>query len=93
VIPALETLPVSRIVSAAGAVVMTSIILLAIGLGFPTPAAAQAVQRPASAPIVSDTAVERGRYAVSNSRPPHLSYTHPANATLTALPVKQGRLR
>lgn len=33
-IPAFQTLRVSRIVSAAGAVVMTTLILLAIGLGF-----------------------------------------------------------
>jgi hypothetical protein len=68
VIPALETLSVSRIVSAAGAVVMTSIILLAIGLGFPTRVAAQAVQRPASAPIANGLTVECGRYPVSISK-------------------------
>ena len=90
-IPALETLPVSRIVSAAGAVVMTSIILLAIGLGFPTRAAAQAVQRPASAPMTSGSVVQRGRYADLNSRPHCLSYTRPANVMLPALPAKQGR--
>jgi hypothetical protein len=42
VIAALKDLTTARIVSAAGAVVMTSIILLAIGLGFPASASAQA---------------------------------------------------
>jgi len=67
VIPALETLPVSRIVSAAGAVVITSVILLGIGLGFPARATAGPEQRPASALIASSASVERGRYLVSIS--------------------------
>jgi hypothetical protein len=60
VISAFHTLPVSRIVSALGAVVMTSVLLLAIGLGFPRRATVQAAQRPASALWVSSSAVEGG---------------------------------
>ncbi len=41
----------SRIASAAGAVVITSVILLAIGLGFSTRASAQAVARSSGAPV------------------------------------------
>lgn len=40
----------SRIAGAAGALVITSAILLAIGLGFPPSSSAQAAQRPASTP-------------------------------------------
>jgi hypothetical protein len=39
----------SRIASAAGALVITSVILLAIGLGFSTRVSAQAVQPPSGA--------------------------------------------
>jgi hypothetical protein len=48
---ATKALPASRILSAAGALLITSALMLAVGLGFPPPAAAQAVQRPASLPI------------------------------------------
>lgn len=78
-IPDTNDLRTSRIASAAGAVVITSVILLAIGLGFSTRVSAQAVQRSASAPIVSKApavrvaasatsaaapSAERGRYLV-----------------------------
>jgi hypothetical protein len=43
----------SRIASAAGALVITSVILLAIGLGFSTRVSAQAAQRQSSAPVAA----------------------------------------
>jgi hypothetical protein len=71
----------SRIAGAAGALVITSAILLAVGLGFAPATSAQAVQRPASAPIQpkapavkvatasgpAAASVERGRYLVATS--------------------------
>jgi mono/diheme cytochrome c family protein len=72
----------SRIAGAAGAVVITSAILLAIGLGFPPSTSAQTVQRPANAPVQlkaspvkmatatsgpTASAIERGRYLVATS--------------------------
>ncbi len=45
-IPALKDLTPSRIVSAVGALVITSTLVLAIGLGFPAPVSAQAEARP-----------------------------------------------
>lgn len=73
----------SRIAGAAGALVITSILLVALGLGFPPVSRAQAVQRPASAPTqtqpkaaavkvatatsASPSSIERGRYLVATS--------------------------
>ena len=48
---ALKDLTTSRIVSAAGAVVITSVILLVIGLGFPASAAAQSAPAKAGAVV------------------------------------------
>jgi hypothetical protein len=45
----------SRIASAAGALVITSVILLAIGLGFSTRASAQAVPRQSGVPVAAGT--------------------------------------
>ena len=63
--------PVSRIASAAGALAITSVLLLAVGLGFPPSASAQTASRPvgvATAPTPADTAsVARGRYIVAIS--------------------------
>jgi len=69
-----------RVAGAAGALVITSAILLGIGLGFPPATSAQTVQRPASAPIQpkapavkvatatpSAASIERGRYLVATS--------------------------
>jgi mono/diheme cytochrome c family protein len=54
VTPEINDLPApSRIASAAGALIITSVILLAIGLGFSTRVSAQDVQRPSGAPIAS----------------------------------------
>lgn len=71
-IPALKDLTTSRVVSAAGALVMTSVILLAIGLGFPASASAQAAPAAKAAAVkVASTApaggasVARGRYLVA----------------------------
>lgn len=81
-IPAIKDLPVSRLASAAGALVITSVILLALGLGFPSRATAQAVSAGAvkvtnATPLAGSAAlgasartgasVERGRYVVSIS--------------------------
>jgi mono/diheme cytochrome c family protein len=71
----------SRIAGAAGALVITSVILVAIGLGFPPSTSAQAVQRPSNAlsqpnaPTVKvatatsapEASIERGRYLVATS--------------------------
>jgi mono/diheme cytochrome c family protein len=71
----------SRLAGAAGALVITSVILLAVGLGFPPSTSAQAVQRAASAPIQpkapavkvaiasgpAASSIERGRYLVATS--------------------------
>ncbi len=71
-IPALKDLTTSRVVSAAGALVMTSVILLAIGLGFPASASAQAAPaaKAAAVKVVSTApaggaSVARGRYLVA----------------------------
>src|SRR5262245_13210285 len=72
---------VSRVASAAGALAITSVLLLAVGLGFPAQASAEAVSRPATvapaakagtvavaAPALADTAsVARGRYLVATA--------------------------
>jgi hypothetical protein len=62
---ATKALPASRILSAAGALLITSALLLAVGLGFPPPAAAQAVQRPASLPATP----KKDAVKVATSRP------------------------
>ena len=77
-IPAFKDLTTSRVVSAAGALVMTSVILLAIGLGFPASASAQAAPsaragtvnkaaavKTSAAALPSGASVERGRYLVA----------------------------
>lgn len=72
-----------RLAGAAGAVAVTTAILVALGLGFGSDASAQTVQRPSSAPLLakspaavkvasattSSTAasVERGRYLIATS--------------------------
>ena len=49
--PECKALPaVSRIASAVGALAITSVLLLAVGLGFPPPADAETTARPATAP-------------------------------------------
>ena len=49
--PECKALPaLSRIASAAGALAITSVLLLAVGLGFPAWASAEAAARPATAP-------------------------------------------
>ena len=63
--------PVSRIASAAGALAITSVLLLAVGLGFPPPASAQTASRPVGA-VTAPTQVDagsiaRGRYIVAIS--------------------------
>lgn len=69
--PVCKALPaVSRIASAAGAMAITSILLLAVGLGFPPAASAETASRPATrvAAAQSDAAsVARGRYLVATS--------------------------
>lgn len=76
--PECKALPaVSRVASAAGALAITSVLLLAIGLGFPPAASAQTASRPAAdqaarsgtvAPAQVDAAsIARGRYIVSIS--------------------------
>jgi mono/diheme cytochrome c family protein len=65
-------LPASRLASAAGALAITSVLLLAVGLGFPARASAEgSVARPVGAvpaPAQADTAsVARGRYLVAIS--------------------------
>ena len=76
--PEYKALPaVSRVASAAGALAITSALLLAVGLGFSTRASAEPAGRPgtvpqaakfAAAPAQADAAsVARGRYIVSIS--------------------------
>jgi len=65
-------LPASRLASAAGALAITSVLLLAVGLGFPARASAEgSAARPVGAipaPAQADTAsVARGRYLVAIS--------------------------
>lgn len=61
--------PVSRIASAAGAMAITSVLLLAVGLGFSTKASAEGVSRPVTtAPTHADAAsIARGRYLVATA--------------------------
>ncbi len=64
---------VSRIASAAGAMAITSVLLLAVGLGFSAPASAETASQPARrvtrvASAQSDAASSsRGRYLVATS--------------------------
>jgi len=73
--PESTSLPaVSRIASAAGAMAITSVLLLAVGLGFSAPASAETAAQPAKASVTrvasaqSDaTSIARGRYLVATS--------------------------
>jgi mono/diheme cytochrome c family protein len=73
--PECNALPaVSRIASAAGALAMTSCLLLAVGLGFPPKASAETVSHPMTAPAATKVqgqgnaaSVARGRYLVAIS--------------------------
>lgn len=71
--PESKALPaVSRVASAAGALAMTSVVLLAVGLGFPPSASAQTAPHPATAskpaPTQPDAAsIARGRYLVATA--------------------------
>lgn len=69
--PVSTSLPaVSRIASAAGAMAITSVLLLAVGLGFSTPASAEGASKPevVAAPAQADAAsLARGRYLVATA--------------------------
>ena len=63
--PECKALPaVSRVASAAGAMAITSVLLLAVGLGFSSQASAQTASQPAKADVSS---VARGRYLVATA--------------------------
>jgi mono/diheme cytochrome c family protein len=62
--PECKALPaVSRIASAAGAMAITSVLVLAVGLGFSAPASAEGV----SPPVTTASSVARGRYLVATA--------------------------
>lgn len=68
--PVSTSLPaVSRIASAAGAMAITSVLLLAVGLGFAPPASAQTAPQPVKVASAQPDAasIARGRYLVATS--------------------------
>ncbi len=80
--PELKVLPaVSRVASAAGARAITSVLLLAVGLGFPPRAAAESASRPATA----SPAAKAGTVAVASV----IGATAPAQAD--AASIARGR--